>query len=194
MLARWNENMLGIQDSAAIMACIYFSPAKCSRAATKDKTESNRNPLKISTHTDLGGFDNQILPLIIVNSFPFPGALSLSRWEGRFCWPWAASGQAPLLSWGFSSMLCWHQWSSHSPAAGRNPPALPTKTWNLRLQFSYCNVELLVLETTKRDHGSPPGLSCVHCPGPRGAYRGHVSANLSFKTLTKKKAVTTHKS
>lgn len=79
MLARWNENMLGIQDSAAIMACIYFSPAKCSRAATKDKPESNRNPLKISTHTDLRGFTNQILPVIILNSFPFLGALSLSR-------------------------------------------------------------------------------------------------------------------
>lgn len=79
MLARWNENMLGIQDSAAVMAHIYFSPAKCSRAAAKDKPESNRNPLKISTHTDLGGFGYQILPLIILTSFPFPGALGLSR-------------------------------------------------------------------------------------------------------------------
>lgn len=116
MLARWNENMLCIQDSAAVMAYIYFSPAKCSRAAAKDKPESNRNPLKISTHSDLGGFGSQILPLIILNSFPSPGALSLSRWEGRFCWPCVASSWAPLPLWGFSSVLCWHQWSSHSPA------------------------------------------------------------------------------
>lgn len=79
MLARWNENMLGVQDSEAVMTCIYFSPAKCSRGAAKDKPESYRNPLKISTHTDLGGFGNQILPLIILNRFSFPDALSLSR-------------------------------------------------------------------------------------------------------------------
>lgn len=146
--------MLGIQDSATIMAHIYFSPAKCSRAATKDKPESNRNPLKISIHTDLGGLGSQILPLMILKSFPFPGALSLSRWEGRFSGPWVASGWAPLPLLGFLSVLCWHQWSSHSPAATGTlwagiPQHYPPPK-HLILGFNSAIAMLLALETTKR--------------------------------------------
>jgi len=54
ILARWKENTLGIQDNVIRTAYIYFSSAKCSQAATKDKPESNRDPFKISTYTDLG--------------------------------------------------------------------------------------------------------------------------------------------
>lgn len=65
IFTRWNENMLGIQDSVIRTAYIYFSFAKCSQAATKDKAESNGGPFKISTDTDLEGLGNQILPLLL---------------------------------------------------------------------------------------------------------------------------------
>lgn len=164
VLARWNENMLGIQDSVIRMAYIYISSAKCSQAATKDKSESNRDPFKISRHTDLGGLGNQIPPLSIINSFAFLGALSLYTQESKLCWPLVSALLTPVK---FSQPCCYCR------VVGRNPPALPSNTLNPRRPYSYYNEGLLALETTNRDHGSSGTqaflLSYVHVsPGLNG--------------------------
>lgn len=125
-LARWNENMLGIQDSVIRMAYTYFSSAKCSQEATKDKSESNTDPFKISTHTHLEGLGKQIIPLSIISSFPFLGALGLYMLESKLCWPLFRPLLTPVK---FPQPCC------YCHIVVRNPPALPIKMSKASIQL-----------------------------------------------------------